>query len=143
MVAIVATLLSRRRDPCGTQRRTVGRPYSGENSNAAPVAGPDGRLWFDIALQPDNNELGALVPTTGKVQRYPLPYEPSGATLNYEGPIALDRSGHVWLEAGTAANQLFWRRPAAAGAHRVHARNRGNKAGHHTGVLLGLQRLKG
>ena len=70
-----------------------------ENANAAPVTGPDGRLWFTIALQPDNAELGALTPATGKVQQYPLTYEPSGGTLNYEGPIAFDRSGNVWLAA--------------------------------------------
>jgi pimeloyl-ACP methyl ester carboxylesterase len=78
---------------------TLTQPSVNENSNAAPVTGPDGRLWFTIALQPDNAELGALTPKTGKLQQYLLTYEPSGATLNYEGPIAFDGSGNVWLAA--------------------------------------------
>jgi pimeloyl-ACP methyl ester carboxylesterase len=79
---------------------TLTQPDVDENSNASPVVGPDGRLWFSIAKQPDNAELGALNPATGKLQTYQLTYAPpGGGTINYQGPIAFDGSGDVWLSA--------------------------------------------
>jgi pimeloyl-ACP methyl ester carboxylesterase len=76
------------------------QPSDNENANAAPVVGPDGRLWFSMAEQPNNAELGALNPATGKLQTYQLTYAPpGGSTINYQGPIAFDGSGDVWLSA--------------------------------------------
>jgi pimeloyl-ACP methyl ester carboxylesterase len=79
---------------------TLTQPSVNENSNASPVVGPDGRLWFSIAEQPNNAELGALNPATGKLQTYQLTYTPpGGGTINYQGPIAFDGAGNVWLSA--------------------------------------------
>lgn len=79
---------------------SVTQPNVNENANASPVVGPDGRLWFSMALQPNNAELGALNPATGKLQTYQLTYAPpGGGTIDYQGPIAFDGSGNVWLTA--------------------------------------------
>jgi pimeloyl-ACP methyl ester carboxylesterase len=79
---------------------TLTQPAVNENANAWPVVGPDGRLWFSMAEQPDNAELGALNPATGKLQTYQLTYAPpGGGTIDYQGPIAFDGSGDVWLSA--------------------------------------------
>jgi pimeloyl-ACP methyl ester carboxylesterase len=102
---------------------TTGLVNVGENSNAWPVVGPDGRLWFDIAdSSQDNSHLGAIDPTTGALQTYAVRYTPpGGGTVQYNGPIAVDETGHVWLAAqveksGSGGGPVLVRFTIATGA---------------------------
>ena len=91
------------------------------NGTRMLVAGPDGRLWM-VGLNCENGLfcLQALDPSTNRVRPYRLTITRPGATFLYNGPLAFDGAGHLWLSAtevtASTSTDILLRYTPATGA---------------------------
>jgi hypothetical protein len=91
------------------------------NGTRMLVAGPDGRLWM-VGLNCGSGLfcLQALDPSTDRVRSYRLTIPRSGATFLYNGPLAFDGAGQLWLSGtevtASTSTDILMRYTPATGA---------------------------
>lgn len=86
--------------PTGRELPATGLGEGLANIPTSPlITGPDGRLWMVATGATSNVVLDALNPSTDTISQYPLPQTTGQDQIYYDGSLAFDGSGQVWLGA--------------------------------------------